>query len=106
MRVLWDHVAPMTASQVVQKMPRPATAHTTILTALERLTGKGLVHRVGHESRAITFAPRLSEREFVARLMIDRLVTSRDRPGVLLQFAGTLDPEDLEVLRRALNSDE
>lgn len=102
LRVLWDHDEPLTARQIQQLLPGATPAHTTVLTALDRLGAKGHVERVGDQTRDITFAASHTEQEFVSQAMLNRLGNSRDREAALLHFAGTLDDSDIDVLRRAL----
>ncbi|MDT9592533.1 BlaI/MecI/CopY family transcriptional regulator [Nocardioides zeae] len=102
MRLLWDAARPLTAREVVGLMPEPRPAHTTILTALDRLAAKGQVRRTG--TRDIQFEAASSEEEHVGHAMLERLLASRDPEGVLRHFTGGLDADGLAALRRAVGS--
>lgn len=102
LRVLWDAGEPLTAKQIQAAIPGPAPAHTTVLTALDRLGAKGHVRRTGDQIRNVRFAATRSEDEHTSLAMLARLESSRDREGALLRFAGTLDDAELDVLRRAM----
>ncbi len=73
--------------------------------ALDRLSAKSMVRRIGEELRDIRFATVLSEEEHVSQAMLTRLGSSSDREAALLHFAGHLDVEDLQALRRAVEKD-
>lgn len=103
MRVLWDAADALTAKDIVTLLPSPTPAHTTVLTALDRLGTKGLVRREGESPRGLRFAPTRSEEEHVSLAMLQRLESSRDRDAALLHFAGSLGPHDLELLQRAVD---
>jgi predicted transcriptional regulator len=105
MDVLWDADEPVTAKDVVSRIPDPRPALTTVLTVLDRLGQKGLVVRFD-EARALTFAPARSRTDHAASLMSGALAATKDREAALLRFAGTLDGDDLTALRRALGADD
>ncbi|HEU0256287.1 MAG TPA: BlaI/MecI/CopY family transcriptional regulator [Microbacteriaceae bacterium] len=76
---------------------------TTVITGLQRLTRKGvLLRHPGRSRRTWLFRPAQSPAERIADLMGDALAGAIDREAALLQFAGNLDDEDLDVLRSAL----
>ncbi len=102
MRVLWESDDGIAARQVQQRIPGSAPAHTTVLTALDRLVAKGHAHRSDHQ-RGILFAAVRSEEEHVSAAMLDRLHDSSNREAALLHFVGTLDEQDAELLRRSLD---
>lgn len=102
MRALWDADHPLTAKEVAASIPRPSPAHTTVLTALDRLREKGHVLRVGKDRRDIQFAPARPEEAHIGSLMLERLQTSSDRTAALLHFAGQLDDDAVAALRKAL----
>lgn len=105
LRVLWDATEPLTAKSIQEVFPGKTPAYTTILTALDRLRGKGDVVRVGEAQRGMRFAAARSESEHTGQNMLAELATSSDRSAALLTFAGSLDDRDLALLRRALGSD-
>lgn len=103
LRVLWDSPRPLTAKDIGGHIPPPTPAQTTVLTALDRLSAKGLVKRAGDELRGIRFLPAHTEEEHISRAMLSRLGSSSDREAALLHFAGNLNDEDLKVLRRVVD---
>lgn len=106
LRTLWDGGAPMTAKQLQAAIPGPTPAHTTVLTALERLQSKGQVRRVGEEQRGVRFVPTRTEEEYVGLAMLDRLERAQHRSAALQHFAGRLSAEDVAALRQALSKQD
>lgn len=104
LRALWEHEEPMTAKELVTAIPGARPAHTTVLTALDRLAAKGQVYRVGEERRGVRFAATHTEEEHVGLAMLDRLGRAQSRSAALQHFAGRLDAEDIAALRKALNT--
>lgn len=102
LHTLWDHHAALTAREIQSRMPGPHPAHTTILTALERLRDKGHVVRIGDEQRNVRWTATRTEEEHAGTAMLQRLGAASDREATLLHFAGNLQPADLDVLRKAL----
>jgi predicted transcriptional regulator len=101
MRLLWDAGAPRTAKQLQAGFEDPAPAVTTLLTVLDRLRRKGLVTRSDAKTN-ITFAAARSESDQAVENMLHSLDATGDRRAALLRFAGDLDRDDAELLRRAL----
>lgn len=101
LRVLWDAPQGLTAREVQARVPNPQPAHTTVLTALDRLRAKGDVVRASQAADGIVFAAARTEEEHVGQAMLARLEDSSDRAAALLHFAGSLDADDLALLRRA-----
>jgi predicted transcriptional regulator len=79
----------------------PSHAYTTILTVLDRLEHKGLVHRQRDE-RAHRYSAVATREEFTVSLMREALVLSSDRDAALIRFAETTSPEEATILRHAL----
>ncbi|MVA74849.1 transcriptional regulator [Auraticoccus sp. F435] len=102
LRALWQGEEPLSAQELAGRLPGTTPAVTTVLTALERLRVKGEVVRVGG-ARGVRFAAARSESEFTGEAMLATLADSGDRTAALLKFAGSLDPEDVAALRRALD---
>lgn len=102
LQVLWSAETPLTAKQIQRAMPGDAPAHTTILTALTRLSTKGDVERVGHAARGIRFAATRTEAEHAGLGMLRTLNDTSDRQAALMRFMGDLDDTDLEFLQREL----
>ena len=107
-RILWDADRPLSAAEVCRAFPgggaRPAL--TTVLTVLQRLETKRRVTRSVSADGTFVFAARESESGHVADTMLAALLATQDRSAVLLRFAGSLDAEDVDVLRRALGEQD
>ncbi|GED98577.1 BlaI/MecI/CopY family transcriptional regulator [Gordonia crocea] len=103
LRIMWNAGDPVTAKEIRSRFSKPVPAHTTLLTALDRLEAKGTVVRVGTALRGIRFAPTMSESEYVGRRMSANLDDSADRRAALLRFAGSLTGDDVAYLREALD---
>jgi predicted transcriptional regulator len=104
LHVLWAAPEGLTAREILTRIPGGSVAHTTVLTALERLREKGHVLRGEGQQRSIRFTAARSEEEHAGLAMLERLGGVSDREAALLQFAGSLQPEDVDVLRRALDA--
>lgn len=103
LRILWGAAEPLTALEIQARFTENVPAPTTILTALDRLHGKGDVLRTAQASRGLKFSAAHSESQYVGEAMLRALGASQDRAGTLLQFTGNLQESDLELLRRALD---
>lgn len=104
MQVLWDRAEPISAREVQAALSGPEPATTTVLTVLDRLHKKGLVRRCGDGPRKVRFAASQSGEEQASTTMLSALGGATDREAVLLKFAGNLKPDDVDVLRRALDA--
>jgi predicted transcriptional regulator len=102
LQVLWSSDVALTAAEVRAALD-PVPALTTVLTVLDRLAEKGEVRRDGEARRGVHFVAARSEQEHRSIAMTELLDASSDRAGTLLRFAGSLDDEELAVLRRALD---
>ena len=100
--VLWDAVEPMTARAVTDALVGRELAVTTVLTVLSRLESKGVVRRA-RDGRAHTYEAVAGRDEHTAELMRQVLDTAGDRDDALARFVGSVSPEDVEALRRALD---
>lgn len=80
-------------------------AHTTVMTALVRLHGKGLVDRE-RRGRSFVYTLNAPVREIPALRAAMRMRTELgarpERADVLASFVASLDPEDEETLRSLL----
>lgn len=78
-------------------------AYTTVMTVLDRLARKGVVHRE-RDGRAWRYVPSASRQEIAARGIRVHLDTlSRpDRRSALVHFVDTASVEELDDLRAAL----
>jgi predicted transcriptional regulator len=100
MDVLWDSKAgPLTGREVADQLAD--RAYTTVLTILERLRRKGLVHR-STQGRLHRFEAADSREAYRAELMIDAMGESHNRNAVLVRFAESVSPDEAHVLRQAL----
>ncbi|MGH9096709.1 MAG: BlaI/MecI/CopY family transcriptional regulator [Acidimicrobiales bacterium] len=79
----------------------PSHAYTTILTVLDRLEHKGLVHRQRDE-RAHRYSAVTTREEYTVSLMREALVLSADRNAALVRFAETASADEATILRHAL----
>ncbi len=100
--VLWDAVEPMTARAVTDALTGRDLAVTTVLTVLSRLERKGIVRRA-RDGRAHTYEAVAEREEHTADLMRQVLDTAGDRDDALARFVGSVSPEDVEALRRAID---
>ena len=103
MAVLWDAPQGATAREVLDALPGPELAITTVLTVLDRLQRKGMVARE-REGRAHRYAATHSRADFLSGLMADALDSSDDRGAVLARFIGTIGAGDTDVLRDLLRN--
>lgn len=101
--ILRGRDAPVGAADIQGAFTEPTPAYTTILTALDRLIDKGEVTRHAESPRKVRFAARLSAAENASDSMRRALQSTDDRRAALLQFAGDLDLDDVEMLRGALS---
>lgn len=93
---------PMTPSDVKAALSSEV-AYTTVATVLSRLQGKGFVTRQPH-SRTFRYELAVEESRIVADRMHGDLRRSADRRGVLQQFVGDLDAEEVADLRAFLDA--
>jgi predicted transcriptional regulator len=101
MDVLWAHLdEKVTARQVGNDLP--GYAYTTILTVLDRLERKGMVHRE-RDARAHRYSAAASRESYVAGLMHEALGSVTDRDAALVHFARTVSSPEAAVLRQALS---
>jgi predicted transcriptional regulator len=106
MRVLWSQDQPLSAGGIRDRF-RPedgVPAITTVLTVLGRLHAKGRVRKQVSAEGGFVWAAAQSEASHAVEGMMTALLSAGDRNAALLQFAGSLDPREVEVLRRALGA--
>ncbi len=101
MNALWEADAPLTGREVADQLGD--RAYTTVLTVLERLRHKGLVTRVA-EGRLNKFSAAETREAYRAELMMDVLDDAADRSAVLVRFAESVSPDEVTVLREALEA--
>lgn len=100
MEILWAHLdSQLTARQVADDLP--GYAYTTVLTVLDRLERKGLVHRE-RGARAHRYRALESREAYIASLMREALGSVGDRNAALVHFAESVSASEAAVLRRAL----
>lgn len=100
MEILWAHLgSQVTARQVADDLP--GYAYTTVLTVLDRLERKGLVHRE-RGGRAHRYWALESREAYIAGLMREALGSVGDRNAALVHFAESVSASEAAVLRRAL----
>ncbi|ELP66249.1 BlaI/MecI/CopY family transcriptional regulator [Streptomyces turgidiscabies] len=101
---LWAADEPMTARQVLERLPGDL-AYTTVLTILSRLHDKGMLvrHPAG---RGYAYAPVRDEASDTAVRMHSLLERGSDREAVLSRFVSELSPEDEQLLHRLLGEQD
>lgn len=105
LRRLWAAEKPLTAHDVAARLPGPARAHTTVLTVLSRLTGKGLVERVDTGARNLYRAAGDHD-QLTARAIDQLLAAATDRRAVLAHLVNELaDPLLVAELDAILHPD-
>jgi predicted transcriptional regulator len=102
MDVLWDRGTPATVREVAEVLQGRDLAYTTVMTVLDRLTGKGMVERE-RNGRAWSYRPAASREAFIAQLMLDALDLAGSRDAALVRFARSVSGTEAEVLRAALS---
>lgn len=103
--VLSASPTPMASRDVLAELDAQgmSLALTTVITALQRLTQKGVVIRLpGPTSRLWVFEAAQTPSERAVTSMTSALADAPDREAVLMQFTGSLSDDDLSVLRKAL----
>ncbi len=107
MDVVWAASEPLRVREVRERLARdPSPAYNTVQTVTEILHRKGWLtkHRDGVAYR---YAPAASREDYVAGLLGEALSaagTAGDRTATLLRFVETMDPGEVEELRRALQA--
>jgi predicted transcriptional regulator len=102
MDVLWNADGWRTARAVADGLEHERDlAYTTVLTVLDRLERKGFVVRE-RAGRAHRYAATATREAVVAEAMLEALGTADDRGLALVRFAGSVSPDEAEVLRRAV----
>src|SRR5919205_1508617 len=101
MAVLWANPDGTTARGVLEALPGPELAVTTVLTVLDRLGRKGLVRREP-EGRGHRYFAAQSRVDFLTAVMADALDSSDDRGALLARFVGSIGADDTHLLRRLL----
>lgn len=95
---LWDRGEPMSVSELQAGVSPPKPAYTTMMTVLTRMEDKGLISRE-RVSRTLMISPVHSQVVTAASEMSRTLRGSTDSHEVLMSFVGSLDDDEIEVLR-------
>lgn len=106
MESLWDRGDDeVTVRDVLGSPAGRSSAYTTVMTVLERLSRKGFLSRrmVG---RAYVYRVRRTREQHVGDLVRRVLAGSKDRRAVFLGFARSVNPNDLEELRKVIRQVE
>lgn len=106
MDVLWDAYGDLTANEIRDTLAGAGGADrdlaaTTVLTVLSRLEHKHVVTR-DRGTRPHLYRATTSREAHMAELMHDVLGTAPDREAVLARFVGSVQPHEVETLRRIL----
>jgi predicted transcriptional regulator len=100
---LWNANAPMTVREVHEVLAENRQiAYTTVLTTLQRMARKGLLHQET-EQRAHRYSALATRGEMFAELLADALGVAGNEPGVLVRFVDNLGSAERAALRAALD---
>jgi predicted transcriptional regulator len=109
LKVLWEQ-SPLTARQIREVLAERGRklAHTSVITMLQRMVGKGQLDQLDPEvGKAFCFAPILSEADVSGRMLgdlIDRAFDGSAEAVMLSLFdVSDLDNDSLKRLRRVFN---
>lgn len=103
MNVLWDATSPQSVRDVLDMLRDHDPAYTTVMTVLDRLLVKKMVHRE-RDGRAYRYSPTRTRDAATAELLNAALDTpGTDRTAALVHFAQTVDPDEAAALRDALD---
>ncbi|ANH40491.1 Transcriptional regulator BlaI [Nocardioides dokdonensis FR1436] len=102
MHRLWDWDRPASVREVVDDLQRERKiAYTTVMTVLDNLHRKGLVHR-HKQGRAYVYTAVMSQEDHTASMLEDVLAQTPDRGAALLNFVEQLSSEEQVQVRTAL----
>lgn len=103
MNVLWDAPAPQSVRDVMSCLGERELAYTTVMTVLDRLGAKEMVCRE-RDGRAFRYAPVLTRDAATSELLHAALdEAGSDRTAALVHFARTVDADEAQALRDALD---
>jgi predicted transcriptional regulator len=104
MEVVWSADKAIAVREIRDRLARdPAPAYNTVLTVTEILYRKGWLAREKH-GRAYRYWPAASRDDYTARLMDEALDSATDRTAALVHFMGSMTPEEMTEIRRALET--
>lgn len=101
MDALWARDTPATVREIAADLADRNLAYTTVMTVLDRLARKEIVHRE-RDGRAWRYEAAAPREAYVAELMLDALDLTGDRAAALTHFAQSVSTPEAEVLRDAL----
>ena len=101
MERLWTADGPVAATSLRDGLATRGVALTTVHTVLTRLEQKGFV--VHDDGRPRLFGPRASREDHAAELMHEVLGQSADRQAVLARFVGSVNADEVQLLRELLS---
>lgn len=109
LKVLWER-SPLTARQIREVLAERGRelAHTSVITMLQRMAGKGQLDQLDPEvGKAFRFVPHLSKADVSGRMLgdlVDRVFDGSAEAVMLSLFdMSDLDSDSLKSLRRAFN---
>jgi len=103
MEALWDN-SDLTIRDVITALG-DVHAYTTIATVMTNLDRKAMVCS-RREGRSVHYSPRHSRSEHAARAMEHALSASNDRTASILHFVQSMNPDDVDLLRGYLQSQD
>lgn len=103
MRVAWEHGDEFLPVRRVLELLDSDLAYTTVMTVMNRLYEKGLLRR-RRDGRAWSYRCALSREAYAAATMADALNVAGDRRGALLHFVADLKSDEVQALRRLLDT--
>ncbi|MDT0278073.1 BlaI/MecI/CopY family transcriptional regulator [Blastococcus goldschmidtiae] len=100
---LWTADAPVAATALRDGLADRGVALTTVHTVLTRLEQKGFVTH--DDARPRRFTARASREDHAAELMHEVLGQAADRQAVLARFVGSVNDDEVRLLRELLAGD-
>ncbi|HEY6562582.1 MAG TPA: BlaI/MecI/CopY family transcriptional regulator [Polyangiaceae bacterium] len=96
---LWANSEPLSVRDALRQIRRrPPLAYTTVLTVLDRLHEKGLVHR-HKQGRAFLYRPALTKAEWLGQRAARVLASeNREGPAVLAAFLDSAERADPKIV--------
>lgn len=105
MELMWDGTREATVRDILDSPTAKDLAYTTVMTILDRLWRKEFLSR-RRRGRAYVYRARLTRDEYIAGLLGTVLAGSKDRRTALLGFVRSVDPGDLDELRKLIRTVE
>lgn len=104
MECLWSGDEPMSVRDVLERLNEDRVlAYTTVMTVLDNLYRKQMVHRT-KAGRAWVYQAAATRSSYTAELMGEALAGNPDRGTALLRFVEQLPAAELAELRNALDA--